>query len=52
MVEERKKMMRHFYRRCIINEMRLVEKDENRDLILAPVEPVPERYYSTCDSVY
>jgi hypothetical protein len=52
MVEVRKKTMRHFYRTCVINEMLLVEKDENKNLILGPVEPVPERYHSTCESVY
>jgi hypothetical protein len=52
MVEERKKTMRHFYRTCVINEMLLVGKDKNKNLILGPVEPGPERYHSTCKSVY
>ena len=52
MVEERKKTMRHFYGTRVFNEMLLVEKDEIKNLILGPVEPVPERYYSTCESVY
>ena len=50
-VEERKKTMRHFYRTCIVNE-KLMKKDENKNLILGPVEPVPERDYGTCESVY
>lgn len=53
MVEERKKTMRHFYGTRDCNEMLLVEKDEkNNNLILGPVEPVPERNHSTCKSVY
>jgi hypothetical protein len=53
MVEERKKTMRHFCGTRVFNEIRLVEKDEKtKNLILGPVEPVPERYNSTCQSVY
>jgi hypothetical protein len=52
MVEERKKTMRHFYGTRVFNEMLLVEKDGKKNLILGPVEPVPERNHSTCESVY
>lgn len=41
MVDERKKMMRHFY----VSSMRCCpwRKTRNKNLILGPVEPVPER---------
>jgi hypothetical protein len=46
-VEETKKTMRHFYGTRVFNELLLVEKDEKtKNLILRPVEPVPERYHS------
>jgi hypothetical protein len=51
-VEERKKMIRHFCGTHVFNEMLLREGWGNENLILGPVEPVPERYYSTCKSVY
>src|SRR6266849_3239848 len=53
MVEERKKTMRHFYGTRVFNEMLLVQKNEKtKNLILGPVEPVPERCHSSCESVY
>lgn len=53
MVEERKKTMRHFYGTRVFNEILLVEEDKKtKNLILGPVEPVPERYNSTCEPVY
>ena len=50
MVEERKKTMRHFY--SVIDQMLLMEKNENKNLILPPVERVPERHHGTCESVH
>ena len=44
--------MRHFYRTRVFNEMLMEKYGKNKNLILGPVEPVPERYHSTCETVY